>query len=190
MRLLVLDAADEKTVASRRKALRQNAATVLTRLQGNKDIKELTRDAVWTRLLKASDGLAEALEVAGRNAWSAHCEQLGSLEDHDTLRLRTPLTPQNEEALRRYQTSYVAYAAIANRTLPASADDLTQLEAHLAACKAAYGHITFNLPPAVRAFFDALQRDSATLANVTPQVLTWLAEQGQLERFRVRGVRP
>lgn len=189
VRLLVLEEADERSVASKRKALRLNAATVLTRLQGNKDIKELTRDAVWTRLLKAADGLAEALEDAGHKAWSAHCEQLGSLEHPDTLRLRTPPTPLNEEALRRYQTSYVAYAAIANRALPSSADDLTQLEAHIAACKAAYGQITFNLPLAVGAFFDALQRDTATLANVTPQVLAWLEEQGQLERFRVRGAR-
>ena len=38
----------------------------------------------------------------------------------------------------------------------------------------------------VKVFYEALQAGTATLAQVTPQVLKWLAEQGHLERFLVR----
>jgi hypothetical protein len=106
------------------------------------------------------------------------------------LRLRTPLAPQNEEALRSYESNHAFYAEIARRPLPATPDDLTQLDAHIAACKLAYSRITFDLPPEVKAFFDALQSDSATLADVTPQVIAWLAERRQLNRFRVQSARP
>lgn len=183
---LALGAEDAKSVASKRSNLRQNAGKVLARLKENDDIKELTRDAAWTRLLKASEGLAEDLETAGHNAWRAHLEQQGTLEDPATLRLRTPPTPQNEEALWAYQISYVAYAAIARLPLPRTPEDLTQLSTNLAACRRAFARLTFDLPAEVKVFYGALQAGTATLAQVTPQVLTWLAERGHLERFRVR----
>ena len=187
---LLIPAADEPTaVTSKRKTLRQHAATVLSRLQADVDIKELTRDAAWTRLLKASDGFTEVLEDAARNAWAAQLQLRGSLENPSTLRARTPQTPENEEALTRYERNYVLYADIAKRPLPVTPDDLTQLDAHVAACKAAYSRLTFDLPLEVRAFFDALQSGAANLSHVTPQVLAWLAEQRQLERFLVRSAR-
>jgi len=189
-RLLALAAEDEATVGAKRKSLRELAATVLSRVQGDEDINKITRDDVWLRLLRASDGFAEALEGAVRRAWSSYLEQRGSLEDPTTLRLRTPKTPQNEEALRMYLRNHALYADIAKRPLPATPEDLTQLDAHVAACKVAYKQITFDLPPDVRAFFDAFQSDSATLAHLTPQVLAWLAERKQLEFFRVRSARP
>lgn len=185
-RPLVLPAEDLKSIASKRGALRQIASKVLARLEENDDIKELTRDAAWTRLLKASEGLAKEFETAGRNAWRAHLEQQGTLEDPSTLRLRTPTTPQNEEALRAYQASYTAYEAIARLTLPRTAEELTQLSTHVAACRQAFARLTFDLPNEVKVFYEALQAGTATLAQVTPQVLKWLAEQGHLERFLVR----
>src|ERR1700742_774937 len=66
---LTLLAEDSKKLALKQATLRQNAGKVLSRLKENDDIKELTRDASWTRLLKTSEGLAEELETAGRNAW-------------------------------------------------------------------------------------------------------------------------
>lgn len=188
-RPLVLATEDSTAVASKQLGLRQNAAKVLARLEANEDIKKLTLDDAWTRLLKASEGVAEALEAAGRNAWSALLEQQGSLENPGTLRLRTPPTPQNEAALRTYQSSHAAYEVIARLPLPRTHDDVAQLDTHVAACKAAYKRLTFDLPPEVSAFFEALQSDSATLTHVTPRVLAWLAEQNQLGRFRVRGAR-
>lgn len=185
-RPLALAADGSKSVASKRVALRQNAGKVLARLKEHDDIKELTRDAAWTRLLKASEAFAEELETAGRNAWSAYLEQQGTLEDPATLRSRTPPTPQNEEALRAYQVSHTGYAAIARLALPRTPEDLTQLSTHVAACRQAFARLTFELPEEVKFFYEALQAGTATLAQVTPQVLKWLDEHGRLDRFRVR----
>lgn len=183
---LTLLSQDAAKVASKQSALRQNAHKVLSRLRANENVKELTRDAAWTRLLNACEGLTEELDVAGRRAWRAHLEQLGTLEDPNILRLRTPSTPSNDEALRAYQGSYAAFATITRLGLPRSHDDLMQVSAHVASCRQAFACLTFDLPDEVKAFYDAIYAGTATLANVTPTVAKWLGEQGQLERFRVR----
>jgi hypothetical protein len=183
---LTLTAEDANMVSSKRSALCQNAGTILARLQQNDDIKELTRDAAWKRLLKSSEGLSEVLEAAGRKAWSAYREEQGTLEKPDLLRLRAPPTPQNDEALRAYQASYAAYEAIARVSLPRTAEDLAQLATHVAACRQSFAHLTFDLPAEVKRFYEAVNAGTATLAQVTPSVLEWLAKHGHLERFRVR----
>ncbi len=183
---LTFSISDTVTVASKRGALRQNAQKVLLRLLANEDIKELTRDTAWTRLLNACEGLTVELDVAGRKAWLAHLEQLGTLEDPTTLRLRTPPTPSNDEALGDYKVSHAAFAAIARFGLPRSPDDLAQISSHVASCRQAFTRLTFDLPNEVKAFYDAIYVGTATLAHVTPAVATWLGEQGQLARFRVR----
>jgi hypothetical protein len=166
--------------------LRQNAGTILARLQQDDDINELTKDAGWKRLLKSSEGLTEVLESAGRKAWSAFLEEQRTLENPSALRLRTPPTPQNDDALRTYQVSYTAYEAIARLSLPRTAEDLTQLATHVAACRQAFALLTFDLPGEVKRFYEAINAGTATLVQVTPSVLEWLAEHGHLERFRVR----
>ncbi len=177
---------DAATVNSKKGALRQNAQKVLSRLLEKQDIKELTRDAAWTRLLKACQSLTEELNTAGRKAWQAHLERLGTLENPTTLRLRTPPTPSNNDALRAYQVSYAEFAAIARLELPRSADDLVQISAHVTSCRQAFARIAFDLPDEVRAFYAAIIADTATLAHVTPTVAKWLDTQGHLDRFRVR----
>lgn len=179
---------DAATLAAKGKAFRQNAYMVLSRLLEKGDIKELTRDAVWTRLLKSCEGLTKEFDAAGRKAWKAFLEQLGTLEDPTTLRSRTPPTPSNDDALRAYQVDYAAFEAISRLQLPRSADDLVQISAHVASCRLAFDRIAFDLPDEVKAFYAAINAGTATLAHVTPNVSKWLGEQGYLDRFRVRSV--
>lgn len=183
---LTLSSQDAATVASKEGALSQNARKVLSRLLAKEDIKELTRDAAWTRLLNSCQGLTEELDAAGRKAWQAHLEQLGVLESPTTLRQRTPPTPANDDALRAYQVSYAAFAAIARLELPRSPDDLVQMSAHVTSCRQAYARLAFDLPDEVKAFYAAINAGTATLAHVTPTVAKWLGEQGHLSLFRVR----
>ncbi|MCX7166620.1 MAG: hypothetical protein NTV11_10145 [Rhodocyclales bacterium] len=183
---LTLRAEDVTEVTSKRAALLQNASTVLARLNQDDDINQLTRDAAWKRLLKSAEGLTEVLEAAGRKAWSAYLEERGTLEDPVALRLRTPPTPQNDEALRAYQASYAAYQVIARLSLPRTEEDLTLLTTHVAACRQAFLLLTFDLPIEVKRFFEAINAGSATLAQVTPSVLEWIAKNGRLDGFRVR----
>ena len=183
---LTLAIEDAATVASKTNAFRQNAHTVLSRLVEKKDIKELTRDAVWKRLLRSCEGLTETLDAAARRAWRAHLEQVGTLEDPNTLSQRTPPTPSNDEALQAYKVSYDAFAAIECLELPRSADDLAQIATHVTSCRLAFARIAFDLPDEVRAFYVAINAGTATLTHVTPTVSKWLGEQGHLDRFRVR----
>lgn len=183
---LVLAAEDVKVVSTKRAALRQNAVKILERLQQDDDINELTRDAAWTRLLNSSEGLTEDLGAASRKAWRAYLEEQGTLEMPDALRSRTPQTPQNDDALRTYRASYAAYDAIARLSLPRTAEDLTQLISHVVACRQAFALLTFDLPAEVKRFYEAVNAGTATLTQVTPSVLEWLAEHGHLDRFRVR----
>ncbi len=186
MACLTLRAEDVTEVTSKRTALRQNAGTVLARLKQDDDINQLTRDAAWKRLLKSSEGLTEVLEAAGRKAWSAYLEEQGALEDPVVLSQRTPPTPQNDDALRAYQASYAAYQVIARLSLPRTEEDLAQLTAHVAACRHAYARLAFDLPAEVKCFFEAINAGNATLAQVTPSVLEWIAKHSRLGGFLVR----
>ncbi len=177
---------DGATVSTKDEALRQNARKVLSRLNENENVKELTRDTAWTRLLNSCEGLTEAIAVAGRNAWRSYLDTFGTLESPATLRLRTPPTPTNEEAIDAYERSYSKFILIERRDLPQSSDDLVQVTAHIASCRVAFAQIQFDLPDDVRFFYEAISTGKATLAHVTPNVATWLGEQSQLERFRVR----
>lgn len=183
---MALAAEDAKVVSAKRAALRQNAGTILARLKQDVDINELTRDAAWKRLLKSSEGLSEDLDAAGRKAWAAYLEEQGPLEKPAALRLRTPPTPQNDDALRAYQSSFAEYETIARLSLPRTEEDLSLLRTHVAACRRAFERLTFDLPDEVKRFYEAINVNTATLSHVTPTVLEWLAEHGHLERFRVR----
>lgn len=183
---LRLDAAARTSVAEKRAQLRHNAAQVLERLKSHDDIAQLTDDASWTRLLASVEGLAEELETSGKSAWKAHIDEQGALEDPAWLHNRAPSTPMNDAAVAAYQKHYGVYAGLVKLTLPRSADDLAQLSQIIAACRTEAAKVTFNVPPDVQRFFQAIQSGSATLASLTPDALEWLAENGQLERYRIR----
>lgn len=174
-------------VAEKRAHFRHNAGQVLERLQSQDDIAQLTSDASWTRLLASVEGLTEELETSVKAAWKSHIEELGTLEDPAWLRNRAPTTPINDAAITSYQTHYGVYAGLVRLTMPRSADDLTNLSQIIATCQTEAAKIVFNVPPDVQRFFQAIQAGNATLASLTPGVLEWLTENGQLERYRIRG---
>lgn len=181
-----LNAKARMSVAEKRAHLRHNAAQVLERLKSHDDIAQLTSDASWTRLLASVEGLAEELETSAKAAWRSYINDQGTLEDPAWLRNRAPSTPMNDAAIVAYQTYYGVYAGLVRSTLPRSANDLTQLSQVIANCRAEAAKITFDVPPDVQRFFQAIQLSNATLASLTPGVLQWLAENGQLERYRIR----
>ena len=183
---LPLDARSQKIVDEKRAHLQHNAAEVLERLKSNDDIAELTSDASWVRLLASVDGLAAEIESSVKSAWKAYIDEQGTLEDPTWLRDRAPSTPINDTAIAAYRTHYSVYATLVRLPMPRSAGDPTQLSQSIAACRTEVAKITFDVPPDLQRFFQAIQSGTANLASVTPGVLAWLAENGQLERYRVR----
>lgn len=185
-RILIPEEREAPILASKRSSVRTQAAEARKRLQAVGDVVELTRDEAWKRLLSTVKGLAEALEKAANEAWRQVKEDCGGLETPATVRELMPPTPENEVAAQRYETAFKQYAELAKQRLPRTSSDLTDLRAHSEACRRAYRSITFDVPADVRVFLSALQADAATMAHVTPQVLEWLREKQQSERFRVR----
>jgi len=185
---LSLDTEADRRVDAKRAHLRHNASQVLERLKSNGDIAQLTDDASWTRLLASVEGLTEELENSGELAWRSHIEKLGAVEDPAWLRQRAPSTPMNDAAIAAYQKHYGVYSGLVRPALPRSAGDLAQLSQILDACRTEAAKVTFDVPPDVQRFFQAIQSDSATLAVLTPSVLEWLGENGQLEHYRIRSV--
>ncbi len=183
---LSLDAEAQRKVAEKRAHLRHNAAQVIERLKSDDDIAQLTEDASWTRLLASVESLSSELDTFGRSAWRSYIEDQGRLEDPAWLRNRAPSTPMNDAAIAAYQEHYDMYAGLVKLTLPRSADDLTQLSRIIIACRTEAARITFDVPPDVQRFFQAIQSDRATLATLTHSVLEWLRENGQLDRYRIR----
>jgi hypothetical protein len=183
---LSLTASSRAAVAEKRAHLRHNAGQVLERLKANDDISQVTNDAAWERLLASAEGLAEEIEASVKAAWRAFIDDQGALEEPSWLRNRAPSTPMNDAAIEAYQTRYGVYVSLVNRTMPRSAEDCTQLLQIIARCRTEAARITFDVPPDVQRFFSAIQMGNATLASLTPEVLQWLAENGQLERYRIR----
>lgn len=184
--LLVFSTEDANVISSRRSALRKNAGTILERLQQDCDFKELTKDASWQRLLKAVEGMKDDLDASIRRAWCTYIDEQGILEDPSVLRQRTPRTPNNDINLEAYQASFSGYLATARLSSPRSEEDFSDIATHIAACRQAFSRITFDLPDDVKYFFEAINAGTATLAQVNNTVLEWIAENGQLEGFRVR----
>ena len=183
---LSLDTAAIASVAEKRAHLRHNAVQVLERLTSHNDIAQITSDASWTRLLASVEGLADELETSGKLAWRSYIDEQGTLDDPAWLRNRAPSTPMNDAAIEAYQKHHGAYAALVKLTMPRGTHDLAQLSQTIAACRTEAGKVDFNVPPDVQRFLQAIQLGSATLASLTPDVLEWLAKNGQLERYRIR----
>lgn len=183
---LPLNAEACKSVAERRAHLRHNATQVLERLKSHEDISQLTDDASWTRLLASVEGLAQVLETSGKSAWRDYIDEQGVPDDPASLRNRAPSTPMNDAAIATYQTHYGVYASLVKLAMPRRPDDLDQLRQIIASCRTEAAKIKFDVPPDVQRFFQAIQLGSATLASLTPSVLEWLSENGQLERYRIR----
>lgn len=183
---VMLDDEASANVVEKRSHLRHNATQVLERLEAQDDIAQLTSDSSWERLLASIDGLSEVLELSSKAAWRTHIDSQGVLEEPGWLRNRAPLTPSNDAAIADYRVHYAVYAGLVKLSMPRSADDLAQLSEVIAACRTATTKIKFDVPPNVQQFFQAIQAGSASLASLTPGVLTWLTDNGLLEHYRIR----
>jgi hypothetical protein len=185
---LSMDTATLASIAERRAQLRYNAEQILQRLTAFDDITKVTEDASWTRLLASVEGLYVAVDVGGKSAWKNCIEEQGALEDPTWLRNRAQSTSINDAAIAAYRTYYSTYAGLVKLNMPRSPNDLTQLNQIVAACRKEAAKIDFNVPPDVQKFFEAIQSGGATLSSLTSGVLEWLAENEQLDQFRVRSV--
>lgn len=170
----------------RRDQLAIHAKEAVSRLSGGEDVSALTEDPLWTKLLKSAEGAADSLEEAIRDAWRGIVEGAGTLEEPSALEATLPQTPANKQALDGYRAKYRDYRKLAGQAAPRSATDSENLEHAVRECRSALATVQRDVPKEVDEFFRAVDAYTATLAHVTPNVLRWLEDNGQLVRYQVR----
>jgi hypothetical protein len=170
----------------KREQLSRHAKEAVDRLATGAGVATLTEDPLWTKLLKSASGAADALDEAVRAAWRELIDKLGALDSPATLDATLPKTPANRQALEAYRAQYAEFKKLSEQLVPRSAEDKARLERVIAECRNALSNVQRDLPKEVDEFFRAVDAHRATLALVTPGVLSWLAQNGQLDRYQVR----
>lgn len=183
-----LDPSEVGAFIKKRDQLATHAQEAVSRLSTGEDVSTLTEDPLWTKLLHSAEGAAESLEEAVRQAWREVVEGAGVLEEPVALEATLPQTPANKQALDNYRTKYREYRRLADQSVPRSATDKADLEFAVTECRSVLSTVQRDVPKEVDAFFRAVDSYTATLAHVTPDVLRWLDENGQLGRYQVRVV--
>ena len=169
-------------------ALRADAREAAKRLGDMQDVASLATDPLWMRLLQATGKAAEVLRGATQAAWRDWVESMERPIAPAVLRAKVASIPANREILKRYEQVHAVYERLAAQSAPRSAGDAAALRTAEAECKAAVAGLSYDVPPAVEAFFRAVDGRTATLAILTPEVLQWLREHSQLDQYAIRSV--
>lgn len=169
-------------------ALRADAGEAAKRLGDMQDVASLATDPLWMRLLQANGKAAEVLRGATQATWRALVESMERPIAPAALRAKVAGIPANREILKRYEQVHAVYERLAAQLAPRTAGDAAALRTAEAECKAAVDGLSYDVPPAVEAFFRAVDGRTATLAILTPDVLQWLREHGQLDQYAIRSM--
>lgn len=130
--------------------------------------------------LKQAENKLTATQAAIDEAWRGYAErQVSGLRDLRVIVL--PLLPEQAAELQ------AALGSVERRgqTAPRTEEELRAFDAALEGARGVAAALE-GLPGAVRAFLARVAVGQATLADVTPEALSWLAGHGHLGRFAVR----
>ena len=168
--------------------MRADAAESARRLGDQQDVARLADDPLWTRLLQSTSKATETLRAATQVTWRGLVEATERPIAPAALCAKVANIPSNRDILKRYEQECTAYERLAALSVPRSGNDAIALRAAAAACQAAVAGLSYldDVPPAVQAFFRAVDGRTATLAHVSPDVLKWLREHGQLNDYIIR----
>lgn len=162
------------------------AAEAAARLETTPEIAALTGDDLWVRLLQSAEDAAHSLSEAVKERWAQAVTAFRELTPPDQLRITASPLPANERLLSAYEVDFRQAGRLAAQEFPRTADDPAALEAAIASCQTAAAGLRFDAPEEVETFFRALNAHGAHLGLVTPTVLAWLAENGDLQNYIVR----
>jgi hypothetical protein len=165
---------------------KQLAAEAAARLEVTPEIAALTGDDLWVRLLQSAEGAAQSLSEAVKAQWAQAAAAFRELTPPDQLRITASPLPENERLLSAYEVNFRQAGRLAAQEVPRTTEDPAALAAAITACQTAAAGLRFDAPEEVEAFFRALNAHGAHLGLVTPTVLAWLAENGDLQNYIVR----
>lgn len=163
---------------------RESVEKLLERFREAPKATTLRQGARWTNLTKNLETFAQKAQASLSTEWEHYFENhffsgLPPAKREATLAAKTP---QNAQALTRYRDLYQLFNKY-RQQIPNNAEEfkkLRQLSQQLA-------EITFqeDVSEAVRKFLDTVS-GGAELHLLTPEVLTWLDDNGLLANYVVR----
>jgi hypothetical protein len=165
---------------------RQLAQQAAERLEQRMNVATLTEENLWVRLLQTTQKAADCALEQVRHAWKQKVEEFRLLIAFHQLQATASPLPQNEALLAEYEVLYRSASRLAALEVPKSAGDPDALAQAIDRCKALAAQLRFDAPKDVEEFFRAINAGGASLALVTPTVLTWLADNEQLGKYTVR----
>ncbi len=151
-----------------------------------RDVQALTEDTLWKGLLESADAAIRASDEAIRSCWRGIIEECGDVSPPQVLQDMAPKTPSNDVALVEYRRAFTIYASLSNQAIPADATPTTSLKNAIASMRQARESLTLTAPPEILAFLNAVEAGGAALALLTPQVMTWLNEHDDPQRFTIK----
>lgn len=164
-------------------SLAQEAAQ---RLEERPDVEVLTVEDLWVRLLQTVQKATDSALQEVKRAWTLKVEDFQQLTPTHQLRASASPLPQNGVLLAQYDAHYRTASRLAALETPKTVSDPGAFDLAISSCKLLAGQLSFDAPKDVEEFFRAINTGGASLTLVTPIVLTWLADNGQLSSFTVR----
>jgi hypothetical protein len=165
---------------------RELAQEAVTRLAAHPDTEVLTKEDLWASLLQTAQNAADTALAEVKLNWSERVDHFHQLTPTQQLRTTASALPQNKERLAEYELQYQAASLLAAIAVPKSANNAQALSAAIVGCRLIASELCFDAPQEVDEFFRAVNAGGASLALVTPTVLTWLEENDQLGGYTVR----
>jgi hypothetical protein len=165
------------------KGLAQQAKELL--LAGG-NVQDLATDNLWTRLTAAAESANQDVRSAACDHWRKFVQNFGPIESPTVLDARIVKTPANVGLFESYKQHYTKYSAIVRAELPANSSTPEELISAVSTLQALREQLIGTVPEVVRAFFKALENGGAELGLITPEVLEWLRENDDPNRFVVK----
>jgi hypothetical protein len=150
----------------------------------------LSRDAasgsLWARLNNAAESSNQRLRDAAREQWRQFIESLGHIDSSAVLESRMLKTPSNEAILAKYKEHYGKFQSALRVELPTTASAREDLTVAVAALRELRDQLKGNAPDAVRVFLKAIENGGAALELLTPDVLQWIRDNDDPNRFVIK----
>lgn len=165
---------------------RELAEQAAKRLDQRPDVEVLTEEDLWVRLLQMTEKTAATAWAEVKRVWALRVEEFNQLTPSQHLRITASPLPKNEALLAEYEVHFRAASRFAAMEVPKTSDQPAAFAQAIDMCRSLAAQLSFDAPTEVEEFFRAISAGNASLVQVTPAVLAWLAENDQLSRYAVR----
>lgn len=140
----------------------------------------------WVKVQETLGSLGKTVPAAAKQAWQQWVMNRAAADTPDELRQQAAPTTENKAAIAKYEAIYNQLWARV-KILPDNDSVFAEIDLDIAALKAARAGIDFNVPDAVRWFFDSMSSGMTPLMTpeVYAEVYNWLKQKNQLSLYHI-----